>query len=131
MRFQIMALPDIVNRRFTDALAGGQEPATPLRHTFGFAAQRGIHNRLDLFRPVGRFAAPPRACRSPNRCVLNQKDFFLFGASSSVWDCGLIRRPAKDARSEDMNRPRPGYKQKRLVITKWLSNLRCHCITMM
>src|SRR5258708_12669996 len=32
--------------------------------------------------------------------------------------------------AEDMNRPRPGYKQKRLVIRKWLLNLRCHRITM-
>jgi hypothetical protein len=39
------------------------------------------------------------------------REFFLFGASSSLWDRRLIRRPAKDARSEDMNRPRPGYKQ--------------------
>jgi hypothetical protein len=29
---------------------------------------------------------------------LHLEDFFLFGASSSVWDCRLIRRPAKDAR---------------------------------
>jgi hypothetical protein len=29
---------------------------------------------------------------------LHLQDFFLFGASSSVWDCRLIRRPAKDAR---------------------------------
>src|SRR5208283_2324588 len=59
MRFQIMTLPDIVNRGLADALAGGHEPATPLRHALGFAAQRGIHNRLDLLRPVGRFATPP------------------------------------------------------------------------
>src|SRR5580693_3688367 len=32
--------------------------------------------------------------------------------------------------AEDMNRPRPGYAQKRLVIRKWLLNLRCHRITM-
>jgi len=61
---------------------------------------------------------------------LHLQDIFLFGARSSVWDCRLIRRPAKDARSEDTNRPRPGYKQKRLVIRKWLLNLRCHRITM-
>jgi hypothetical protein len=30
---------------------------------------------------------------------LHLQDFFLFGASSSVWDCRLIRRPTKDARS--------------------------------
>jgi hypothetical protein len=54
---------------------------------------------------------------------LHLQDFFLFGESSSVWDCRLIRRPAKDARSEDTNRPRPGYKQKRLVIRKWGSRI--------
>src|SRR6266481_8081227 len=32
--------------------------------------------------------------------------------------------------AEDLNRPRPGYKQKRLVIRRWLLNLRCHRITM-
>jgi hypothetical protein len=28
----------------------------------------------------------------------HERDFVLLGASSSVWDCRLIRRPAKDAR---------------------------------
>src|SRR5882672_3068958 len=37
-------------------------------------------------------------CSSPIRCARHEKDFFLLGASSSVWDCRLIRRPAKDAR---------------------------------
>jgi len=37
-------------------------------------------------------------CSSPIRCARHDKDFFLLGASSSVWDCRLIRRPAKDAR---------------------------------
>ena len=31
-------------------------------------------------------------CRSPNCCALHQRDLFLPGASSSVWDCRLIRR---------------------------------------
>jgi hypothetical protein len=31
---------------------------------------------------------------------------------------------------EDMNHPRPGYQQKRSVIRKWLSDLRCHRVTM-
>src|ERR1700687_4363729 len=39
----------------------------------------------------------PGMCSSPIRCARHEKDFFLFGASSSVWDCRLIRRPAKDA----------------------------------
>jgi hypothetical protein len=29
-------------------------------------------------------------CRSPIRCARHEKDFFLFGASSSVWDCRLF-----------------------------------------
>ena len=37
-------------------------------------------------------------CSSPIRCARHEKDFFLLSASSSVWDCRLIRRPAKDAR---------------------------------
>jgi len=37
-------------------------------------------------------------CSSPIRFARHEKDFFLFGVSSSVWDCRLIRRPAKDAR---------------------------------
>src|SRR5271163_3838979 len=40
-------------------------------------------------------------CSSPIRCARHEKDFFLLGASSSVWDCRLIRRPAKDARLTD------------------------------
>jgi hypothetical protein len=36
-------------------------------------------------------------CRSPIRCARHEKDFFLLGASSSVWDYRLISRPAKDA----------------------------------
>ena len=53
---------------------------------------------------------------------LHLQDIFLSGARSSVWDCRLIRRPANDARSEDTNRRRPGYKQKRLVIRKYLES---------
>jgi hypothetical protein len=37
-------------------------------------------------------------CSSPIRCARREKDFFLLSASSSVWDCRLIRRPANDAR---------------------------------
>jgi len=37
-------------------------------------------------------------CSSPILCARHEKDFFLLSASSSVWDCRLIRRPAKDAR---------------------------------
>jgi hypothetical protein len=37
-------------------------------------------------------------CSSPIRCARHEKDFFLLGASSSVWDYRLIRRPVKDAR---------------------------------
>jgi len=44
------------------------------------------------------YVEPSEACSSPMRCARHEKDFFLFGASSSVWDCRLIRRPAKDAR---------------------------------
>src|SRR5437870_179610 len=60
MRFQIMTLPDIVDGGLAHSLASGHEPATPLRHAFGFAAERSIHNRLDLLRPVNRFATSPR-----------------------------------------------------------------------
>ena len=42
-----------------------------------------------------RFKSP---CSSPIRCARHEKDFFLLSASSSVWDCRLIRRPAKDVR---------------------------------
>jgi hypothetical protein len=34
-------------------------------------------------------------CSLPSRCAPHQKDFFLLGGSSSVWDCRLIRRPAE------------------------------------
>jgi hypothetical protein len=37
-----------------------------------------------------------RTRRSPNHWALHYRDFFLLGASSSVWDRRLIRRPAKD-----------------------------------
>lgn len=38
------------------------------------------------------------ACLSPNRCVPQERDFFLLGACRSVWDCRRIRRSAKDVR---------------------------------
>jgi hypothetical protein len=54
---------------------------------------------------------------------------FFLAEGSSVWDCMLLRRPAKDARRRHESSS-AGYKQKRLVVRKWLSNLRCHRITM-
>jgi serine/threonine protein kinase len=39
-----------------------------------------------------------KTCSSPIRCARHEEAFFLLSASSSVWDCRLIRRPAKDAR---------------------------------
>jgi hypothetical protein len=46
--------------------------------------------------PPGR-AVCELGCSSPIRCARHEEDFFLLGASSAVWDCMLIRRPAKDA----------------------------------
>src|SRR5580704_1520367 len=43
------------------------------------------------------------------RCARHEKYFFLPGASSSIWDCRLIRRPAKDARLK--REPCPGRVQ--------------------
>jgi hypothetical protein len=47
---------------------------------------------------VVRYQEWRQCCSSPIRCARHEKDFFLLSASSSVWDCRLIRRPAKDAR---------------------------------
>jgi len=60
MRFQIVTLPDIVDGGLADSLASGHEPATPLGHALGFAAERGIHNRPDLLRPISWFATSSR-----------------------------------------------------------------------
>src|SRR6266496_4020247 len=59
MRLEIVALPDVVHRRLTDVLSFGHQPATPLRHSLGLAAQRGIHNRLNLLRSISWFATAP------------------------------------------------------------------------
>src|SRR6185369_6924307 len=59
MGLEIVALPDVVDRRLTDLLSFGHQPATPVRHSFGFAAQGGIHNRLNLLRSMSWFAAAP------------------------------------------------------------------------
>src|SRR5882724_8763035 len=69
-------------------------------------------------------------CSSPNRCALHKKDLFLFGGSSSVWDCRLIRRPAKDARRR--REPCLGRVTRKSVWSqeKFLLSLRCHRITM-
>src|SRR5439155_11936027 len=69
------------------------------------------------------------ACSSPIRCARHEKDFFLLGASSSVWDFRLIVGRRKML-AENVNRALAGYKEKRLVIRKWLLSLRCDCITM-
>ena len=44
------------------------------------------------------------------------KDFFLPGGSSSVWNCRLIRRPAKDARRKRV--PWPDFKKMRFVLRR-------------
>jgi hypothetical protein len=48
--------------------------------------------------------APPkiRTWASPIRCARHEKDFFLLGANSSVWDYRLICRPAQDARRSEL-----------------------------
>ena len=56
MRLEIVALPDVVDRRLTDLLSFGHQAATPVRHSFGLAAQGGIHNRLNLLRSISWFA---------------------------------------------------------------------------
>ena len=50
-------------------------------------------------------------CSSPILCARHEKDFFLLSASSSVWDCRLIRRPAKML-AENVNRALAGLRQK-------------------
>jgi hypothetical protein len=50
-------------------------------------------------------------CSSPIRCARHEKDFFLLSASSSIWDCRLIRRPAKML-AENVNRALAGLHQK-------------------
>src|SRR5919198_1468020 len=59
MRLEIVALPDVVDGRLTDLLSFGHQPATPVRHSFGLAAQGGIHNRLNLLRSISWFATAP------------------------------------------------------------------------
>ena len=70
------------------------------------------------------------SCSSPIRCARHEKDFFLLGASSSVWDCRLICRPAKDARRK--SEPCLGRVTRKSVWSSedLLLSLRCHCITM-
>ena len=43
------------------------------------------------------------------------RGFALLGATSSTWDCRLIRRPTKIL-AEILNRVSAGYKRKRLVV---------------
>ena len=52
-------------------------------------------------RRAGRFGEVHEGVEGVVRQIvvsLHLQDFFLLGASSSVWDCRLIRRPAKEAR---------------------------------
>src|SRR5438477_13215744 len=60
MRFEVVTLPDIVNRRLTDSLAGGHQPATPMAHPFGFCAQSRIHDCLNLPRSISCLTAASR-----------------------------------------------------------------------
>ena len=60
VRLQLVALPDIVDRRLAHPLDLGQLPTTPLRHAFRLGGQRRRHDRRDLALPVAWLAAPPR-----------------------------------------------------------------------
>jgi hypothetical protein len=51
------------------------------------------------------------ACSSPIRCTRHEKDFFLLGASSSVWDCRLIVDRRKML-AENVNRALAGLQGK-------------------
>jgi len=62
-------------------------------------------------------------------CPILERDFFLLGASSSVWDCRRFVDRRKML-AGNVNCARPGYKERRLAIRKWLLSLRCDCITM-
>src|SRR6266403_1867047 len=66
---------------------------------------RGIQDPLEKARAIYNYnyvVATMRydksGCSSPICCARHEKDFFLLSASSSVWNCRLIRRPAKDTR---------------------------------
>src|SRR5207302_5222851 len=60
VRPEIVTAPDVADGGLADALLGGHGSTTPTGHSFGFGVQGGLHNRLDLLRPIDGFAAPPR-----------------------------------------------------------------------
>jgi hypothetical protein len=59
VRLEIVTLPDIIDRGLADSLGGSHQPATPVRHPFGLAAQCRIHNGVDFFLSVSHLAAAP------------------------------------------------------------------------
>ena len=48
-----MTPPDVTDGRLAHLLRLRHQPATPMRHAFGFGLQRGIDDGLNLFRSIG------------------------------------------------------------------------------
>src|ERR1035441_8463716 len=57
MRLEVVAAQDVIDRRLTHALIGGQGSTTPMRAPFGLRLQGCVDDRLDALRAVGRFAS--------------------------------------------------------------------------
>src|SRR5215472_18969302 len=59
MGFELMGLPDIVDRGLAEALTLRQAPATPVCHPFRLSLQRRLHHRGDRIDVINRFASSP------------------------------------------------------------------------